>query len=81
MLTGSLQNKNELVGNMQKPNSVGGNVSPVVGNLKMTTDETLTVKGKAADAKATGDRFEIVESNINNLSNEVGNASILLSLI
>lgn len=66
---------------LRKVNELGGEIDKNAKNISVVTDETLSKQGRAADAKAVGSRLTIIEEKIDDLGAEVGDASLLLSLI
>lgn len=68
-------------GSIFRNRSINGGVSEKATDISIITDKTLTIEGRAADAKVTGDRLSQIEAKVDYLEEEVGDASLLLSLI
>lgn len=66
---------------LRKVKELGGEIDKNAKNISVVTDETLSKQGRAADAKVVGSRLTIIEEKIDDLEAEVGDASLLLSLI
>lgn len=80
-LKATLKKAGGMSGSLSQLPRIGGGIGTAKDVIAAVTDRTLTIEGRAADAKVTGDRLSHVEEKIEHLETEVGDASLLLSLI
>ena len=80
-LKATLKRSGSMSGGLSLIPGIGGGIGTAKEVIAAVTDPTLSIEGRAADAKITGDRLSHVEEKIEHLETEVGDASLLLSLI
>lgn len=80
-ISGSISGTRSVSGEINPQHSLSGIASTAIGAGGMTTDKTLTIPGRAADAAVVGKLFDAVDRRMADLETDVGDASLLLSLI